>query len=65
MSLMESHHDTTFSSIMHDDSLSITSRIHIPSLLGKGRGIWLIAQSSLLLLSTSHIPHLSQECAFD
>jgi hypothetical protein len=34
--LMDTHHDTSFRSILENDFISLTSRAHICSCLGKG-----------------------------
>jgi len=47
--LMDNHHDTSFRFILEDDSISLASRAHICSCLGKGARLWLIARPSIHL----------------
>jgi hypothetical protein len=44
---MNIHHDTSFKSILEDDSISLASRVRICSCSGKGAGLWLIARPSI------------------
>jgi len=52
-SLMDFRHDTSFRSILEDDSISLASRAHIYSCSGKGAGLWLLL-SHLFVHFTSH-----------
>ncbi len=53
-SLMDTHHDTSFESILEDDFISSTSTTYICSCLGKGVRLWLIIR---LFVSSFHIAH--------
>jgi hypothetical protein len=52
--LMNIHHDTSFRSILKDDSISITCKAHIHFCLGKGVRLWLIARP---FIYSFHIAH--------
>jgi hypothetical protein len=45
--LMDIQHDTSFRSILEDDSISLASKTHIHFRLTKGVGLWLIIKSSI------------------
>jgi len=51
---MDIHHDTSFKSILEDDSISLASRAHICSCSGKGAGLWLIARPSICSFHITH-----------
>ncbi len=51
---MDIHHDTSFRSILEDDSISSASKTHIHFFSGKGAGLWLVIRPSICLF---HIPH--------
>jgi hypothetical protein len=63
VSLMDFHHDTSFRSILEDDSISLTFKIHIHSCLGKGVGLWLVV-GHLFICFASHILLSFQCCVF-
>ncbi len=52
-SLMDIHHNTSFRSILEENSISSTSRAHICSCSGKGARLWLIFKPSIFI-STLH-----------
>jgi hypothetical protein len=52
--LMDIHHDTSFKSILEDDSISSTSKVHIHFCLGKGAGLWLVVKP---FIYSFHITH--------
>ncbi len=49
-SLMDVHHNTSFRSILEDDSISSTSRARICFCLGKKARLWLIVKHSYDIL---------------
>jgi hypothetical protein len=51
---MDTHHDTSFKSILENDFIPSTSRARICSYLGKGVGLWLVDKSSICLFSITH-----------
>jgi hypothetical protein len=53
-SLMDIHHDTSLTSILEDDSISLTSRAHIRSCSNKGARLWLIARPSICFFFIAH-----------
>ncbi len=59
---MDIHHDTSFRSILEDDSISSTSRIRICSCLGKGIGLWLISKLSIHSFHIAHFTFTSSLC---
>jgi hypothetical protein len=52
--LMDIHHDTSFKSILEDDSISSTSRAHIHYCLGKGARLWLVVRPSIYSFHITH-----------
>ncbi len=52
--LMDTHHDTSFRSILEDDFISLTSEAHIRSCLGKGAKLWLVVKPSIHFFCTTH-----------
>jgi hypothetical protein len=52
-SLMDIHHDTSFKSILEDDSISLTTRPRIRSCSGKGVRLWLVVKP----IRAFHIAH--------
>jgi hypothetical protein len=48
------HHDTSFRSILEDDSISSTFKTHICFCLGKGVRLWLIVRSSIHSFRIAH-----------
>ncbi len=53
---MDVHHDTSFRSILEDDSISSTSKARIRSCSSKGVRLWLIVRLSI---SSFHITHFT------
>ncbi len=53
-SLMEIHHDTSFRSILEDDSISLASKACIHFCLGKGIGLWLVVGSFIYSFQIAH-----------
>jgi hypothetical protein len=53
-SLMGIHHDISFKSILEDDSISLASKAHICSCLGKGVRLWLVAKPSIHSFRIAH-----------
>ncbi len=53
-SLMDFHHETSFRSILEDDSISSASRTCICSCSSKGVGLWLVVKSSMHLFHIAH-----------
>jgi hypothetical protein len=53
--LMDIHHDTSFRSILEDDSISSTFRARIQFCSGKGVGLWLVVRPSICLFHITHI----------
>ncbi len=53
---MDIHQDTSFKSILEDDSISSTSRTHIRFCSGKGGegGLWLIVRPFICLFHITH-----------
>jgi hypothetical protein len=51
---MNIHHDSSFRSILEDDSISSTSKAHICSCSGKGAGLWLIVKPYICLFHITH-----------
>jgi hypothetical protein len=49
---MDIHQDTSFRSILEDDSISFASKARICFCLGKGVGLWLIAKPSICSFRT-------------
>jgi hypothetical protein len=47
---MDIHHDTSFRSILEDDSIFLASKTCIRSCSGKGAGLWLIVKPSICFL---------------
>jgi len=52
--LMDTHHDTSFRSILEDDFISLTSKAHIRSCLGKGAKLWLVVRPSICFFCIPH-----------
>ncbi len=59
---MDIHHDTSLWSILEDDFISSTSKIHICSCSGKGVGLRLIFKSSIHLFHIAHFTFTSSLC---
>jgi hypothetical protein len=53
-SLMDIHHDTSFRSILEDDSIFPTSKTHICFCLVKRATLWLITKQSIRLFYIAH-----------
>jgi hypothetical protein len=53
-SLMDIHHNTSFESILEDDSIFSTFKAYICSCLGKGAGLWLIVKPSIYSFWIAH-----------
>ncbi len=53
---MDIHHNTSFKSMLEDDSISLAFRICIHSYLGKGARLWLIAKP---FIYSFHIAHFT------
>jgi len=51
---MDIHHDTSFRSILEDDSISLASKVHIHSYLSKGAGLWFVIKPSICLFHIAH-----------
>ncbi len=51
---MDIHHDTSFRSILEDDSISSTSKARIHFCLSKGVGLWLIIKLAIYLFVSHH-----------
>ncbi len=54
VSLMDIHHDTSFRSILEDNSISLISTAHICSYLIKWVRLWLIARPSICSFHIAH-----------
>jgi hypothetical protein len=52
--LMDIHHNTSFRSILEDDSISSSSRTHIHFCLGKGAKLWLVVRPFIRLFHIAH-----------
>lgn len=53
-SWMDMHHNTSFRSILKDDSISLTSKGHIYSCSSKGVGKWLVVRPSKRSFCITH-----------
>jgi hypothetical protein len=53
---MDFHHNTSLRSILEDDSISLASRAHIRSCLGKGTRLWLVVKP---FIYSFHIAHFT------
>jgi hypothetical protein len=53
-SLMDIHHDTSFGSILEDDSISLAPKAYICFCLDKGVGLWLIVRPSICSFHITH-----------
>jgi hypothetical protein len=51
---MDYHHDTTFKSILEDDSISLASKTHICFYSNKGARLWLVVWPSIHLFCITH-----------
>jgi hypothetical protein len=51
---MDFHHDTSFRSILEDDSISSTSKTNIHFWSNKGLGLWLVTRSFIRLFCIAH-----------
>jgi hypothetical protein len=58
-SLMDIHHDTSFKSILKDDSISFTSKAYICSCSIKKVGLYLIVKPSIHLFCIAHFTFTS------
>jgi hypothetical protein len=58
-SLMDIYHDTSFRSILEDDSISSTSKAHICSCSGKGAGLWLVVKPFIYLFRIANFTFAS------
>jgi len=56
---MDIHHDTSFRSILEDDSISSTFKTHICNCSSKGVGLWLIVRPSICLFHIAHFTFTS------
>jgi hypothetical protein len=54
VSLMDIHHNSSFQSILEDDSISSTSKVHICFLSNKRIRLWLINRPSIRLFRIAH-----------
>jgi hypothetical protein len=54
VTLMDIHHNTSFRSILENDSISSAFKTHIRFCLGKGTGLWLIVKSSIRSFCLTH-----------
>jgi hypothetical protein len=61
---MDIHHDTSFRSILEDDSISSTSRAHIHFCLSKGARLWLIVKLAIYLFVSHHTFYFHFSIAF-
>ncbi len=52
--LMDIHHDTSFRTILEDDSISLTSRTHIHFCSSKGAKLWLVTRPSIHSFCIAH-----------
>jgi hypothetical protein len=52
--LMDIHHETSFRSILEDESISLASRSHICSCSSKGVGLWLVTRPSIHSFRIAH-----------
>jgi hypothetical protein len=52
--LMDIHHDTSFKTILEDDSISLASKACISFCSSKGVGLWLIVTSFIRLFYITH-----------
>jgi hypothetical protein len=59
VSLMDIHHDTSLKSILEDDFISSTSKIHIRFCSGKGAKLWLITRPYICLFHITHSTFIS------
>jgi hypothetical protein len=62
VSLMDIHHDTSFRSILEDDSISLASGIHICSCSDKRVGLLLIIRPSIRSFCITHFTFTSTFC---
>jgi len=53
-SLMDIHHNTSFRSILKDDSISLAFKTHIRSCLTKRARLWLVVKPSIYLFYITH-----------
>ncbi len=51
---MDFHHDTSFKSILENDSISSTSKTHIHFCSNKGAGLWLVVRPSIHSFRITH-----------
>jgi hypothetical protein len=51
---MDIHHDTSFRSILEDDSISLALRAHIYFCLSKGARLWLVVRPSIHSFCIAH-----------
>jgi hypothetical protein len=58
-SLMDIHHNTSFSFILEDDSISSTSKTCIRFGASKGAGLWLIAKPFIYLFCIAFYFHFN------
>ncbi len=61
-SAMNVHYDTSFRSILEDDSISSTSKVHIHYYLGKGARLWLVVRPSIYSFCITHYIFISLLC---
>jgi hypothetical protein len=61
-SLMDIHHDVSFKFILEDDSISLTSRVHIHFCSSKGVRLWLVVRPSFCLFCIAHFIFTSMLC---
>ncbi len=61
-SLMHIHHDTSLKSLLEDDSISSTSKVHICYCSSRGVGLWLIVRPSIRSFHITHSAFFSMLC---
>jgi hypothetical protein len=59
---MDIHHDTSFKSILEDDSISWAFGTYIFFCLGKGVGLWLVVKPFIHLFHITHSTFTSALC---
>jgi hypothetical protein len=57
--LMDIHHDTSFRSILEDDSIFLAFRAHIYSCSSKGARLWLVVRPSIYSFCIAHFIFIS------
>jgi hypothetical protein len=59
---MDFHHDTSFRSILEDDSISLTSKADIHFCSSKGAWLWLVVKPSIRSFYITHFTFTSTLC---